>query len=492
MNLPLGWPENADASGNAFFTDAVAQTNHWQQPEWYTHQGPQNVLTTSPQAQVGTCHGQSQGSLRPPAAPPSQGIHRFVHQGRAYWSGAVELRGTLHSICFFEDDVTWQRFKDLYGRVFWSNRLSGVRFFEEPPCVVHLPQPGQQPVAQLQAQASRHALIDTVAACRGAVASLMGESEIGVDLEGVDVCRLGKVSLIQVSTHSGEVFLFDITALGRAAFDAGGLRELFQSRKVRKVIFDGRADNDALHHHFNSLMENAYDLQILHALKFSSSDDRFVKGFQKCLDASGVLSPADGHQASVLKERGKRCFSPDFGGSYSVWEQRPLRQILIDYAVADVQHLLQMKRQWSNPSHDATVEALTRERIWKAVNSPVAPKGSHMSQRDFPLTGGEMAGQASARRGAVGRHYQAQGEYMGDFSEIYDAGGYVGTATMPSSGDTCTFNESYAGYDYVGGAHSGFRDGLDPGFDYFDSGFSARQCYQPAPPAVAFGACEFW
>jgi len=471
MALQLGWLEPADAScGNSFFTDAVGQTSHWHQPEWYANQGLQHVLTTSPQSQqLGTSHG----------------IHRFVHEGRAYWSGALELRGTFHAICFFEDDATWQRFKDLHGRVFWSNMINGIRFFEEPPNAVHLHLPTQQPTAQ--PQVARHVLIDTVASCRSAVAALMAESEIGVDLEGVDVGRLGRVSIIQVSTYASDVCLFDITALGADAFGAGGLRGLFQSRRVRKVIFDGRADNDALHHLFDSLMENAYDLQILHALKFSSSDDRYVKGFQKCLDASGVLSPAEGHRASVLKERGKRCFSPDFGGSYSVWEQRPLRQILLDYAVADVQHLLQMKRQWSNPRHDATVEALTRERIWKAVGSLEAPKGSHMSQRDFPLTGGEMADQPSARRGVACMPYQLPGECTGDSVEGYDACSYAGGV-----GDVCTFGEAYVGYDYVGGAHNGYRDCMDGGFEYFDEGLVARGCYQPVPQVAGFGGCEYW
>merc|ERR1712008_273366 len=100
--------------------------------------------------------------------------------------------------------------------------------------------------------------------------------------------------------------------------------------------FDGRADNDALYHQFGVVMENAYDLQILHTLRFGEHADRFVKGLQRCLNDCGL-------PANDVKHLGKQIFSPDLGGSYEVWERRPLAQVLIDYAVADVQPLLALK-----------------------------------------------------------------------------------------------------------------------------------------------------
>jgi len=362
--LPTSSWEDMAPSGFHYLAEAEMQHSQWTLPEHYVHD-------------------------------PTQG---FALDAHAYWDGSVQHPGGMNSMCSYECGAAWQRSADCYGQVFWSNPVSGERFFESPPwdaLMQHVPhEPAALPYVQ------DFSFIDTVSDCRAAASSLMKEVEIGVDLEGVDVGRCGKISLVQVSTHAGCVFLFDITSIGSAAFEAGGLQELFQSAEVRKVIFDGRADNDALYHLFGTMMERAYDVQILHALKYSSSDDRFVKGFQKCLHASGILNPAEIRRAKALKEQGKKLYAPEMGGSYYVWEQRPLPQILIDYAVADVQHLLRMKRQWATPRYDTTVETLTSERIRKIVLAPKAPRGAHMSQRDFPLTGGENAGESSGTSGA--------------------------------------------------------------------------------------------
>ena len=74
------------------------------------------------------------------------------------------------------------------------------------------------------------------------------------------------------------VFLFDITEMGADAFDKGRLRELLQSKVVTKVIFDGRSDNDALHHLFHAGMPNVFDLQIQFASHQDDPSDRYVKG----------------------------------------------------------------------------------------------------------------------------------------------------------------------------------------------------------------------
>lgn len=227
--------------------------------------------------------------------------------------------------------------------------------------------------------------MNDVRTCAITVGLLMREHEVAVDVEGVDLCRTGVVCLIQVATSHGNTYLFDISTIGQNAFDQGCLRELFQSERILKVIFDGRADNDALFHLHRVVIRPAYDLQILHALCNSTSEDRFVKGLQRCLDDSGVVRDSERLRLHQLKEDGKRLFAPDCGGSCAVWAQRPLQTLLINYAAADVRFLMPMKRAWGSASLDNRVLSLTSARIDKAIHAARPAKGKHMAERDFTL-----------------------------------------------------------------------------------------------------------
>lgn len=228
-------------------------------------------------------------------------------------------------------------------------------------------------------------LVDTVPECLAVAGALSSEPEIAVDIEGVNLCRTGQVSLIQVAAPGGVVYLFDIATLGQAAFDSGGLGAVLERPTVLKVIFDGRADNDALWHLHRVRMRQVFDLQILFALKFSNAGDRYVKGLQHCLDQPGVVPFHERHQMRTLKEDGKRLFAPECGGSYEVWKSRPLSSTLVSYAATDVKYLLSMKRLWGSASLNPTVQQLTEERIQKAVSSHLPAKGPHMAIRDFTL-----------------------------------------------------------------------------------------------------------
>ena len=66
--------------------------------------------------------------------------------------------------------------------------------------------------------------------------------KLALDLEGVDLCRNGSVSIVQIFAETSNViWLVDITTLGRAAFDhkdANGqsLRGVFQNPLTKKVL----------------------------------------------------------------------------------------------------------------------------------------------------------------------------------------------------------------------------------------------------------------
>ena len=106
-------------------------------------------------------------------------------------------------------------------------------------------------------------LIDDVAECKTRLTQLLEEKEpVAVDFEGVDLCRAGKLCVVQLAPRAGSVLLVDVEVLGEAAFGAGRLRELLESPMVLKIGYDGRADSDALWHLHGTRLKNVWDVQV--------------------------------------------------------------------------------------------------------------------------------------------------------------------------------------------------------------------------------------
>jgi len=243
-------------------------------------------------------------------------------------------------------------------------------------------------------------LIDTVPDCVWAVQQLMCQTEIALDVEGVNLSRSGQISLVQIAT-AGAVYLFDITQLKRSAFKPGrseGLTALLENDAILKVIFDCRTDSDALFHQYDVTMKNTLDLQVFHAFrefKFNCDESTYLTGLQKCLTlAAPHISGMDVRLISTIKTNGRRLFQ----SSYKIWDSRPLPQELLTYAANDVKYLLPMKDLWACNASGfqliPMVKQVTRERINEAISrvSLSAGRHSHMAHRDFELPSGFEAG----------------------------------------------------------------------------------------------------
>jgi exonuclease 3'-5' domain-containing protein 1 len=89
------------------------------------------------------------------------------------------------------------------------------------------------------------ALVDdseSLKACLADLYSTPSRSAIAVDLEGVDLGRTGKLSLMQLYAggNSNTVWIVDVTTLGARAFDemderGNSLRGLLESEDIKKV-----------------------------------------------------------------------------------------------------------------------------------------------------------------------------------------------------------------------------------------------------------------
>ncbi|KAH8804234.1 hypothetical protein DL96DRAFT_1631531 [Flagelloscypha sp. PMI_526] len=98
---------------------------------------------------------------------------------------------------------------------------------------------------------------------------------------------------------------------------------------LRQVFWDIRNDSDALFHHYHVSLAGCRDLQILDLCvrrsRFRST--HFVGGLATALNIFGVSTF---HSANI-KNAGSRLFAPEKGGSYQVFETRPLHPTLIEY-----------------------------------------------------------------------------------------------------------------------------------------------------------------
>ena len=229
-------------------------------------------------------------------------------------------------------------------------------------------------------------LVDTEAGVRQLAAWLMETKKtVAFDAEGVDLCRNGRLALVQLSDGE-KTWLVDVVALGKVAFDDGGLKGVLESRDVLKVVYDGRGDADALFGQFGVRLQNCYDVQIASCKRQDSeqcSPDKFVHGLSK---AMGVFLEGDSSRAAKIKttkEAGLLAFAPEHGGSYQVWINRPLPQSLVDYATADVSLLIEMMDKWQRFSPVALNVAASAARIGRAVNGKKAAKGPRMALKDF-------------------------------------------------------------------------------------------------------------
>ncbi|XP_031449375.1 piRNA biogenesis protein EXD1 [Phasianus colchicus] len=118
-----------------------------------------------------------------------------------------------------------------------------------------------------------------------AVLHLKQQDVISVAGEGINLCRKGKLSWLQMATKS-HIFLFDIFLLGPQAF-RNGLRTVLEDKNILKVMHDCRWISDCLFHQYSVLLDNVFDTQVADVLQFSVATGGFFPHctctLQECL-----------------------------------------------------------------------------------------------------------------------------------------------------------------------------------------------------------------
>ncbi|XP_020898291.1 piRNA biogenesis protein EXD1 [Exaiptasia diaphana] len=95
--------------------------------------------------------------------------------------------------------------------------------------------------------------------------SLEPKALLAVDCEGVDLTRIGELTIVAVATEN-KAFIFDVVKLKKAVFDKG-LREILEDKTREKLMFDCRNDSDSLWHQYQVKLTGVLDVQLLEVMK---------------------------------------------------------------------------------------------------------------------------------------------------------------------------------------------------------------------------------
>ncbi|KAL3859215.1 hypothetical protein ACJMK2_009444 [Sinanodonta woodiana] len=175
-------------------------------------------------------------------------------------------------------------------------------------------------------------------ACRLAVRKLQQEKVIAVDSEGVNLGIKGPLTLMQIGTINGDVYIFDVMKnekeQDKSFFKDTGLDNVLSSPNIVKVIHSCSGDSAALFHQFGITLDNVFDTQVAHLVIAEHKGRRLpyrLKLAELCStysDTAKVYDAKDDVKIELCKNEN------------NYWAKRPLTQEMIDYASGDVTALI--------------------------------------------------------------------------------------------------------------------------------------------------------
>ncbi|KAJ0419683.1 ribonuclease H-like domain-containing protein [Aspergillus carlsbadensis] len=208
-----------------------------------------------------------------------------------------------------------------------------------------------------------------------------------IDLEGINLCRHGSISIMQIFLlPKNEIYLVDIHTLGPSAFctpSASGatLKSVLEDESIHKAFFDVRNDSDALYSQFAVHLAGIQDIQLLE-LATRRGSRRHINGRARCIERDAGLTWSEASAWRDIKEKGRRLFAPERGGSYEVFNARPLSEDIILYCAQDVRILSKLWAIYNGKLGSGwrdRIEVATRDRIDVCFQAGYTGVGRHMA-----------------------------------------------------------------------------------------------------------------
>ncbi|KAI9041893.1 uncharacterized protein KD926_006439 [Aspergillus affinis] len=246
---------------------------------------------------------------------------------------------------------------------------------------------GFEPTAAEIIQENPYVFIDTNHGIADLIENLEGlpasPPSLYVDLEGVKLSRYGTVSVIQIYVLPLDMtYMIDVLKLQEETFSHPSstdstLKDIFESPSIPKVFFDVRSDSDALYSHFGINLAGVQDVQLMELATRRFSKE-LVHGLQKCIERDFSMSFSEKQAWKTRKENGRKLFAPGQGGSYEIWNKRPLPADIMHYCVQDVKilpRLWQRYRQMLSYRWSLLVDEEVEKRIIDSQSPDFIEKG---------------------------------------------------------------------------------------------------------------------
>ena len=228
-------------------------------------------------------------------------------------------------------------------------------------------------------------LVDTMTTLPSSPPSLF------IDLEGVSLSRHGSISILQILVSPKDrTSLIDVHTLGFKAFHTPGtdgqttLKSILEAKAISKVFFDVRRDSDALYAHIGINLAGIRDIQLMElATRTPGLSKKYINGLTKCIEKDVGMTLAELQRWRSVKEKGMRLFDPNRGGSYEVFNARPLSEDIRAYSIQDVKL---MPKLWAlynaklvSPLWKEKVENATLDRVVMSQSALFNGNGPHMA-----------------------------------------------------------------------------------------------------------------
>lgn len=178
--------------------------------------------------------------------------------------------------------------------------------------------------------------------------------------------------------HPNQVYLVDVHILGHLAFetaiegDINGatLKHVLESPTIPKVFFDVRNDSDALYAHFNVHLQGVEDVQLMeNASRDPRRSKRFITGLAKCIQFDTGMAAQQMTNWRTKKDEGTKLFDPKLGGTYQVFNSRPITHSIQEYCAGDVLFLPQLRDCYMGKLHGTWREKVARETLTRISDS---------------------------------------------------------------------------------------------------------------------------
>ena len=157
------------------------------------------------------------------------------------------------------------------------------------------------------------------------VMAFEGVRIVALDIEGVDLGRNGRISLVQIAASPEACFLLDLLDKSKDNDLVKWLRTILESEDILKIIHDCRVDADALRHILGIELRNVHDTSCWH-LKLTGRCD---------VNLNNVLIE------NSIRPNVKRDNSV-YSQNHAFWATRPLTPTMVEWAVGDVRSIFEL------------------------------------------------------------------------------------------------------------------------------------------------------